>query len=203
MNDDAKHALRASIDNFNDISGIVVNSRSNNILCGNHRYKTLVDKYGTLDVAHLHGEYFMLMSEKVFTGFLVRMVDWDETKEKMANVTANSSLVEGEFTSGLQDVLASVKAMANDLELTMMEDLRLDDLLVDFDFDELDFDDDDKIEKIKDEKEKSSRPQEPEEEIVSHDVIKITVPIDYKDQVRMDILEFLSSKDYYNVINLV
>ncbi len=204
MSQEAKKALEASIKEFDDISGIVVNSRTNNIICGNHRYTALHKQYGNLETAHVSGEYFMLMHESVFTGFLVRIVDWDESKEKMACVTANNTLVQGEFTSGLQDVLNDVRAVANELELDVFKDLRLDDLVVDFDVDDIDFDDDqiDKVEKSG-EKADTNINSDDNETIVSHDTIKITVPIDYKDQVRMDLLEFLSGRDYYNVINLV
>jgi len=204
MNPEAMIALENSMETFEDISGIVVNSRTGNILCGNHRYTAIKNKYSKLELAKLSGEYFMIMSEKIFTGFLVRIVDWDEAKEKMANVTANNTLVQGEFTSGLSDVLDSVKAMANEAELDMMDNLKLTDLMLDFDIDDIDYSDD-QIDKIEDSSNKSESnvKSDDSEEIVSHDVIKITIPVEYKDQVRMDILEFLSGKDYYNVINLV
>ena len=41
--------------------------------------------------------------------FPVRIVDWNEQKEKAANVSANNPFIAGEFTEGLQRVLGELK----------------------------------------------------------------------------------------------
>lgn len=131
FNDKARDALKSSMETFNDISGITYNSQSGNIVGGHHRWEELVELYGIkkLKFENVKGtdRYLINTKDGEFTGYLLRVVDWDEATEKAANVTANSHAVEGEFTSDLQEVLADIR---DDFDETLFSDLRLDELEV-------------------------------------------------------------------------
>ena len=107
-----KQALKASLTQFEDISGIVVNSRTGNLVAGNHRWEQLCGIHGesklTIEALGDSGFHQILGSGK-FTGFIMRVVDWPIEKEKAANIAANSPLISGEFTSGLQQVISDIQ----------------------------------------------------------------------------------------------
>lgn len=206
MSKDSKKGLKASIKEFEDISGIVVNSRTGNLISGNHRWVDLVEEHGkgSLTLEHLKGEFHSLNANGEFTGFNVRVVDWDDAKEKAANVTANSDLIAGEFTAELQDVLEQA---ASGLSEKLFAELRLEELQIDFEDDYLDLDDNsDTIQERAEQKnreleEAQGEEAEPVTEIRS--LIKISTPSELKDEVKQDLLEFLSKKKYYNDITIV
>jgi len=124
---EAEAALSKSMETFSDISGITFNERTGNIVGGHHRWDNLVNDHGIdgLKFKKIKGTDRLLINTKKgeFTGYLLRVVDWDEAKEKAANVTANSSAVEGEFTSDLQEILMEIR---DDFDDTLFEELRLD-----------------------------------------------------------------------------
>lgn len=209
MSKEAKQALKKSIGTFNDISGITVNKRTGNIVSGNHRWEEVTTEHGgpkKLVLNHLTGEYYSLDTKNgVHTGFLVRVVDWDDAKEKSANVTANSSLVTGEFTSGLQDILGELKLDLND---DSFSSLRLDELHIDLDLDdELDLDDDLSNAREKAEEKNRMLPDAKGEEVSEvrevRSTIKVSAPSELKDEVKADIMEFLAKKEYYKDITIV
>jgi hypothetical protein len=131
FSEEANSALIKSMETFNDISGITYNENTGNIVGGHHRWDNLILEYGidSLKFKDIKNTDRMLIStlDGVFTGFLLRIVDWSIDKEKAANITANSHAVEGEFTSGLQEVLKSVRegfnsdSLFNDLRLNTLE----------------------------------------------------------------------------------
>jgi hypothetical protein len=210
MSKDAREALKKSLESFDDISGIVINKTSGNILAGNHRWETLSKQHGknNLELKQVNGEYYSLDAKGTPTGFLVRIVEWDEAKEKAANISANNDLIQGEFTQGLQEVLADLEDLKFDMEL--FTDLRLDELQIDLDGIDEDLDwDDDKIDKVQQDSidnndalpnPKKEADGEVKELLVQ---IKVTVPDDLKDKVKEDLLEFLAGQYYYGQINIV
>jgi len=128
MDDDSKKALKKSMDEFNDISGITWNKVTGNIVTGHHRWNHLCDIYGldNLVFKHLTGDkHLILAQEGEDTGYILRVVEWDKSKEKAANITANSPKVEGIFTVDLQDVLDDLKL---DINSDLFSELRLDEL---------------------------------------------------------------------------
>lgn len=204
MSKESKEALKKSIEQFNDISGITINKQTGNVLAGNHRWEQLCKKYtkSNLELKHLQGEYYTLnTTEDEFTGFLVRVVDWDIAKEKAANVAANSELIAGEFTSGLQDVLLDIG------EFELFEGLRFDELQIDLSGvdDDLVWDDDSLDEIQKSAEEKNDRlPDAKNSEVKEIRVeIKVSVPADMKDEIKDDLLEFLADQPYYGEITIV
>ena len=204
MSKESKKALSKSVDKFGDISGIVINERTSNIIAGNHRWDKLTSKYGKkLRFIQLdeNGEFCLIMHKNESTGFIARFVDWDLETEKAANITANSDLISGEFTSDLQIIL-------DDIAPTLMDDfeeLRLDELAIDLD----DFGDDAwtdaQIDGVKKSSEKSNvvpigdsgdmdAPSQVNEILTT---IKITVPGEIKDELVIDLKSWLSRKKQY------
>jgi len=114
-------ALRKSLAAFADISGIVWNSRTGHLVCGHQRVAALRAE---------HGNGLRLDAGAVITPdgerFPIRVVDWAEAQEKAANIAANSPLIAGEFTDGLQPVLDEINIALPDLA----RELRLEDIAV-------------------------------------------------------------------------
>lgn len=210
MGAQAKRALKKSLETFSDISGIVVNETTGNILGGNHRWEQLCNIYGesNLGIVHLSGEFHQIMSGEKFTGFLMRVVKWEIEKEKAANVAANSPMIAGEFTSGLQDILNEVQDFLGD----DFEEMRMDDLSIDFgDLEGMGRGGISDTESLSDKIRKSAEDDNvmlDTEENQSGDVriiktsIKILVPGDKADMIREDIIEYLSERPYYKELEI-
>lgn len=100
---EALKGLSYSIEEFGDLSGIVFNKQTGNLVAGHQRVKAITEKYGDLPI----------FDEKIVTDdgneFNVRIVDWDIQKEKAANIAANNPHIQGEFTPGLQLILNEIK----------------------------------------------------------------------------------------------
>jgi len=213
MSNAAKDGLRASIEDFGDISGIVINRRTGNILAGNHRFDEIAKKHGrgNLVLNKLDGEWYSLDTLEDTTGFKVRVVDWEIEKEKLANVVANNDLITGEYTTDLQPLLKSIQVKVPKIK---MDSLRISHLVIDDslgDLDDIDLDNEYETHDIvKEASERKSRERPKREDntepsnvndIVSN--IKIIAPSELIDEINFDILESLSDKEYYNKINII
>ncbi|MBW2559672.1 MAG: hypothetical protein JRE40_02330 [Deltaproteobacteria bacterium] len=115
---EAAAGLRASIKTFGDLSGIVWNSRTGHLVAGHQRKDALIAQSATFQP---DPPALVLPSDEAFP---IRIVDWDTTTEKAANITANNPHISGEFTGDLQDCLEEVR------DFDDFDDLRLDDLTV-------------------------------------------------------------------------
>ncbi|NRA76847.1 MAG: hypothetical protein HRU18_01455 [Pseudoalteromonas sp.] len=218
MNSSARDGLRESMNDFGDISGIVINKQTNNILAGNHRFDELSKKHGrgNLKLNHLEGEWYSLdLKDGKTTGFKARVVDWDLEKEQLANVVANNDMITGEYTSDLQPLL---KKLSVKMPKVKMDALKVSPMMID-DSMESDLDLEDEYETpeiVKEKSEESSRKRKEKDidldaddptapsnvrEIVGS--IKVIAPADILDELKFDILEALSGKDYYDDINII
>jgi hypothetical protein len=111
-------ALTHSLTRFGDISGIVWNRQTGNLVAGHQRVTALRAKYGNLRIVDgaIHAP-----DGKTF---VVRVVDWDLATEKAANIAANSPTLQGEFTPDLAALMAEVKLDMPDAYLDLaMPDL--------------------------------------------------------------------------------
>lgn len=111
----AERGLRNSIERFGDLSGIVFNRRTGDLVCGHQRTKQLRALYGdrpieVLDAAAELG-CIRVSASQVFP---VRVVDWSTARQRAANVAANSQKIAGEYTDDLSTYLLEV---ADDLQL--------------------------------------------------------------------------------------
>lgn len=87
----ALDGLKYSLQEFGDISGIVFNQRTGRLVAGHQRVKALIDKFGDLQIS---GD----LIETPAGVFKIRVVDWDEDKEKAANIAANAESIQGQWT---------------------------------------------------------------------------------------------------------
>jgi len=209
MGRSARRGLETSIEEFEDISQITINKRTGNIVSGNHRFGILCDthKKSNLELTHVKDDRFEItIKSGGTTGFYARVVDWPLTKEKTANVVANSGLISGEFTHEVQVVL---KDIAIDLDAPLFDNLRLDEMIIDLDLESgLSLDDDDCplpadfAEADLDKKEEKVDLEDTGPERLLQ-LIKVSVPEDIKDEVKRDLLEYLAKQPYYNDITVV
>lgn len=101
---DAFKGLKASLAAFGDISGIVWNRRSGNLVAGHQRLSGLKEAHGeALAIRTARGEARLHLPDG--SSFAIRVVDWDEGKEKAANVAANNPHIMGDFTDALIPLL--------------------------------------------------------------------------------------------------
>lgn len=116
-NHDAK-ALLDSIGKFGDMSGVVYNRRSGQLVGGHQRTEAYKLKGGVIEITEQLDEpndvgtvargYITIGTEK----FAYRVVDWDETKERLANVAANR--IQGEWDDDkLAELIYSLKDNAD------------------------------------------------------------------------------------------
>lgn len=111
ISSEAADGLRASIKRFGDLSGIVFNKRTGELVAGHQRMDQIREEYGdreleTIDEAR--GQYGIRIDDEHF--FAVRVVDWSPAKQRAANVAANNQKLQGKFTAELSTYLLSVEA---------------------------------------------------------------------------------------------
>jgi len=115
ISDDAARGLRASIRRFGLVQPIVFNSRSGHVVGGHQRVKAL--------------------AELGKTEAQVIVVDLPESEEKALNVTLNNPAITGEFTDGLQAILAELardsRIEFEELQLDALLDISLDGIIED------------------------------------------------------------------------
>lgn len=114
---DALRGLQSSLQEFGDLSGIVVH-KDGYIIAGHHRVQLLREMYGDdLKVSKVG------IQTPVGT-FPVRTVDWPEPMAKAANLAANNPNLQGEFTSGVNVLIQELELARPDL----WDNLRLGDM---------------------------------------------------------------------------
>jgi len=102
ISDRAFEGLKYSLEEFGDLSGITFNTRTGNLVSGHQRVRALTEQYGDLQVSE--GKIQTPGGES----FQVRYVDWDEVKEKAANLAANNPYIQGEFTNQVEFLLDEI-----------------------------------------------------------------------------------------------
>lgn len=108
----AAQGLTASLDEFGDMSGIVWNARSRHLIAGHQRLKSLKAQHRrNLEFDHVAPAIITPGGER----FPIRVVDWPPSKEKAANLAANSPLLAGEFISGVEDIIKDIVGDMPDL----------------------------------------------------------------------------------------
>lgn len=120
ISDDARRGLAESVLRFGDLSGIVFNRRTGRLVAAHQRREVLlasgVDVEREIEwsepVAGLDGTEERIGELDLGPGlrFRVRLVDWSDAVERAANVAANDPRIAGEFTFGLREFLAPVRA---------------------------------------------------------------------------------------------
>lgn len=129
--------LQKSMETFGDMSGVVFNRRTNRLVSGHQRLKTLegaktkvitkpyLDKHGTVEMGHVEA-----ITDRGLIRIPLRIVDWSNDKvEKAANIAANSH--GGEFDKDkLRLVLRDIEVKTFDIELLGLDPLTLQTLII-------------------------------------------------------------------------
>jgi DNA modification methylase len=123
---DALAGLQASVANFGDISGIVWNRRTGQLVAGHQRLQALQERYGAAASLEI-GEDDDHVGVRISSGgyFPVRVVDWPLERQRLANLAANNPHIAGAFTRELQPQLHGLLAKEEEL----FRSLRLDQML--------------------------------------------------------------------------
>lgn len=117
--------LKRTLAEFGDLGGVVFNRKTKRLVGGHQRTKAI--PAGTL--IHIEKQHKKpTKAGTVATGFLelngerlsYREVDWDETKEKAANIAANKGVGEWDF-EGLKNWLSEIDEFGFDLDLTLFD----------------------------------------------------------------------------------
>ena len=169
-----------------------------NLVSGNHRWEQLKEEHGdSLELQRLEeplDDFLMVFGTGEFTGYLLREVDWDEEKEKAANIAANSEKLKGEFTNAVASILDDISDSGSRVPKVLFDNLRLNELKLDFappeiDFDaspvnEFDFDDDYKDDFDDSELEVDHTAKEKvEKDTVEMALIKIRCPMEKRSEI--------------------
>lgn len=114
----AQDGLQYSIEQFGDISGLVFNLRSGNLVAGHQRKRVLRDDAPIEDFIEEHDPTGTVGFATVRSGQVrmrLRLVDWDEKKEKAANIAANNAAITGQWTDEIDTLLAELRDDAPDV----------------------------------------------------------------------------------------
>jgi len=123
IDDGALQGLAVSIETFGDLSSIVYNTRTGHLVAGHQRMKTLRSAGAKTwtRVSDAEGE---IVHPKSKEKFRIRIVDWDETTERLANISANNTEIQGEFVD--EDLALQLRELETEAQF---EALRLNDLM--------------------------------------------------------------------------
>jgi len=121
ISNDALRGLKASLKSFGDISGVVFNRRTGNLVAGHQRVRALREEHGG-DLEIFQEGYEGRIKLPDGGHVRVRFVDWDEATEKAANIAANNMHTQGEWTIALDEVVADIQVELPEL----MAELRID-----------------------------------------------------------------------------
>ena len=91
--------LKSSLELFGDISGIVFNEQTGELVSGHQRVFALKEQFGNLVIKD--GTILLPNGES----FPIRIVNWSKEDQLAASVAANSPTNQGAFTNGISSVL--------------------------------------------------------------------------------------------------
>lgn len=109
ISDAAAAGLSVSLDQFGDLSGIVFNETTQQLVCGHQRVTQIRERWGELPIV---GD---VIRSPAGHEFRVRRVAWPLAKQRAANIAANSQRIAGEFNDGLDLMLAGIKSESPEL----------------------------------------------------------------------------------------
>jgi hypothetical protein len=110
----AKGGLEGSLKRFGDISGIVWNKTTGNLVTGHQRVNVLRKLGATFQ------DGCLLLEGKEFK---IRTVEWDDLKEKAANIEANNTHIMGTFTEDINKLLLELVDGGYDVDPLLLDDL--------------------------------------------------------------------------------
>lgn len=133
INPAAEEGLAASLAEFGDLSGIVWNRQTGQLVTGHQRMAQITTRWGPqpVEIIDAATELGAIRIDNAHT-FAVRVVDWSPEKQAAANATANNPLIQGEFTSDLANFLADSKLIMADTSPSLFDDVLLMDLMAQY-----------------------------------------------------------------------
>ena len=135
ISEDQLAALNKSIARFGDLSGVVINKKTNTIISGHQRTKTMSnkatkivtekfkDEFGTVEQG-----YIEVTGDDGTFKVPLRIVDWDIRQEKLANIAANNLGGESD-NQKLGKLLAELDEGEFDIEMTGLSTGKMDTLI--------------------------------------------------------------------------
>lgn len=124
----ALDGLGVSLETFGDLAGIVFNLTTGELVAGHQRMKKL--RAEGLTEWFRGGDSAWLFHPKTGERFEIRLVEWDKTKQRLANLTANNPRIQGDFT---EEALAQLREIdPAELKGPLLDGL-LEDLTAEFD----------------------------------------------------------------------
>jgi len=123
MGDDARAGLATSLKTFGPLD-IVFNLQTGELVSGHQRVAEL-KAAGAVSIRMIDQEWGYVAHPASGDRFWVRFVRWDETKQRIGNLVANSPELQGEFTAEAVEQARAVQQAAE------AEGLQLDKLLKD------------------------------------------------------------------------
>ena len=120
ISDDARRGLAVSLETFGPLD-IVFNDTTGELVSGHQRVGEL-EAAGATTVER-DGDQGVIIHPKTGDRFPVRFVQWDATKQRMANLSANNPALAGEFT---EETIDQVRALEDE---ALFNELQLDKLL--------------------------------------------------------------------------
>ncbi|TWT35330.1 hypothetical protein KOR34_02200 [Posidoniimonas corsicana] len=130
ISDEGAAGLRSSLKRFGDLSGIVYNRRTGELVCGHQRMSQIRAEYGDQPIEVLDAEAELgIIRVDATHAFTVRVVDWSKGKQRTANVAANNQKTQGRFTEDLSQFLFEVEPEATEELGSAWDELLLVDLV--------------------------------------------------------------------------
>lgn len=114
ISDEAAAGLGKSLKNFGDLSGIVFNRRTGELVTGHQRVAQIREQWpeATIEVvdAATNQEVWGRIRVDESRYFAVRVVDWTVAKQRGANVAANNQKIAGKFTKDVSSYLLEIES---------------------------------------------------------------------------------------------
>jgi len=132
ISDQKLKLLAAAMREFGDLSGIVFNRRTGNLVGGHQRVKSFDQTWKVVkrDCEDIVGTVALGHVETPYGQWIYREVDWPKEKEMAANLAANKHSADWDFLA-LNDVLASINDMNFNIALTGFDEGELDSISID------------------------------------------------------------------------
>jgi DNA modification methylase len=115
MTDEARAGLAVSLETFGPLD-VVFNDTTGQLVSGHQRIERLKAAGATELVRD--GDWGHIEHPKTGERFPVRFVQWDETKQRMANLAANSPHLAGDFT---EDAIAQLRGLEHEARFAELE----------------------------------------------------------------------------------
>lgn len=129
IDDDGAAGLAKSLEKFGDLSGIVFNTRTGELVTGHQRVRQIQAHWpeAKIEVIDVSRGAIRIDADRYFN---VRVVDWTQAKQRAANVAANNAKIQGKFTKDLSSYLLEVEADLSEEMPDVLDDCLLTELMV-------------------------------------------------------------------------